>query len=96
MSTPTYLFDLIDLMALSTSSTNKGTKAELGRSSFLGFVLGDLFCSHAKECRVGFPICIKAFNSVNQIHKVLAETFSFKMNPEGIQIKAVSSKDLLC
>lgn len=55
VSTPTYLFDLISLMALLTSSTNKSTKAELNQSSFLVFVLWDLFCSEAKECKVGFP-----------------------------------------
>lgn len=67
VSTPTYLFDLINLRALLTSLTNKDTKAELGKSSFLVFVLKDLFCSQAKECEVGFSTCVKALNNVNQI-----------------------------
>lgn len=57
-------------MALLTSLTNKGTKAELGQSSFLVFVL-EVYSTHKqKNVKLAFPTCIKAFNNVNQIQHI--------------------------
>lgn len=84
VSTPIYLFDLINLVAPWTSSSNKGTKAELGQLSFSVFALGDYSAHMQKKVKLAFSTCIKAFNNVIQIHKMSTETISFKMNPEGI------------
>lgn len=69
-------------MALLTSSTNKSTKAEVGPSSFLVLVLGDLFNSQAKECKVDFFQIVLNYLTMWIKSKTSAETISFKMNPK--------------
>lgn len=55
VSRQTYLFGLINRVALSTSSINKSTKV-VRSVILLGFCLrglGDFLCSPAKECKFG-------------------------------------------